>query len=339
MKAHITALAHYVPPDVYDNNWFARFLDTSDDWIRERTGIVQRRFLRDGATSDLIVPAAKQVLEQRGFQPIDIDCIIVCTVTPDQFFPSTAATVQRKLGATNAWGFELNAACSGFLYGLWVAAKLVESGGARNVLLCGADKMSSIINFEDRATCVLFGDGAGVVLLEPTENDGLGVQDAIIGMDGTGGQYLYMPAGGSLRPPSFETVRNKEHYVVQDGQTVFKAAVVKMAEVSAQIMERNNLTPDDIAWLIPHQANLRIIDATAKRMGLSSDKVMINIQRYGNTTAGTIPICLSELYQEGKLKPGDNLILASFGAGYTWGSLWLRWSLPFSMSTNRESNS
>jgi len=328
MKAQITAVAHYVPPDIYDNNWFASFLDTSDEWIRERTGIIERRFLRNGATSDMIVPAAQQVLQQRGLTPNDIDCIIVCTVTPDQFFPSTAATVQRKLGAVSAWGFDLNAACSGFVYGLWVAAKLVESGGARNVLLCGADKMSSIINFADRATCVLFGDGAGVVLLEPSEDDSLGVQDAIIRMDGEGGKFLYMPAGGSLRPPSHETVANGEHYVHQDGQTVFKAAVVGMADVAAQIMERNNLSPEDIAWLVPHQANLRIIDATARRMGLAKDKVMINIDRYGNTTAATIPICLSELYQQGKLKPGDNLILASFGAGYTWSSLWLRWSLP-----------
>ncbi len=327
MKAQITAIAHFVPPDVFDNNWFATFLDTSDEWIRERTGIIERRFLRSGGTSDMIIPAAEQVLEQRGISARDIDCIIVCTVTPDQFFPSTAANVQRKLGASNAWGFDLNAACSGFVYGLWVAAKLVESGGARNVLLCGADKMSSIINFSDRATCVLFGDGAGVVLIEPSDDESVGVQDAIIRMDGEGGKYLYMPAGGSLRPPSHETVANGEHYVHQDGQTVFKSAVVGMADVSAEIMQRNNLTPDDIAWLVPHQANLRIIDATARRMGLPKDKVMINIDRYGNTTAATIPICLSELYHQGKLHAGDNIILASFGAGYTWGSLWLRWSL------------
>ncbi len=327
MKAHITAVAHYVPPDVLDNQWFASFLDTSDEWIRERTGIVERRFLREGATSDMIVPAAQAALEQRNMTPKEIDCIIVCTVTPDQFFPSTAANVQRKLGASNAWGVDLNAACSGFLYGLWVAAKLVESCGARNVLLCGADKMSSIINYEDRTTCVLFGDGAGVVLLEPSDNDSYGILDAIIRMDGEGGRYLYMPAGGSLRPPSLETVANKEHYVHQDGQTVFKAAVVGMAVVSAAIMERNHLEPDDIAWLVPHQANLRIIDATRRRMGLPEEKVIVNIDRYGNTTAATIPICLSELYHDGKLKVGDNLILASFGAGYTWGSLWLRWSL------------
>ncbi|MCS6999289.1 MAG: beta-ketoacyl-ACP synthase III [Bacteroidota bacterium] len=327
MKAYITAVAHYVPPDVYDNHWFSTFLDTSDEWIRERTGIRERRFLREGATSDMIVPAAREVLAQRAMQPSDIDCIIVCTVTPDQFFPSTAANVQRKLGATNAWGFDLNAACSGFVYGLWVAAKLIEAGGARNVLLCGADKMSSIINFEDRTTCVLFGDGAGVVLLEPGDDEAYGVQDAIIRMDGEGGQYLYMPAGGSLRPPSYETVANKEHYVFQDGQTVFKAAVVGMAEVSAEIMERNGLSAETVAWLVPHQANLRIIDATARRMGLSKDKVMVNIDRYGNTTAATIPICLSELYQAGKLHRGDNIILASFGAGYTWGSLWLRWAI------------
>ncbi len=325
MRATISAIAHYLPPDVYDNHWFESFLDTTDEWITSRTGIRERRFLKEGGTSDMIVPAAQEVLKKRGLTPSDIDCIIVCTVTPDNFFPSTAATVQRKLGANKAWGFDLSGACSGFLYGLWTGAKMVEAGGARRVLVCGADKMSSIINFQDRATCVLFGDGAGVVLLEASADDSVGIMDAILAMDGNGGKYLYMPAGGSQKPPSSETVANKEHYVVQDGQNVFKAAVVGMAEVSAAIMEKNNLHADDISWLIPHQANLRIIDATANRMGLDKDKVMINITRYGNTTAATIPICISELDAQGKLKKGDNLILSSFGAGYTWGSIWLKW--------------
>jgi 3-oxoacyl-[acyl-carrier-protein] synthase-3 len=242
-------------------------------------------------------------------------------------FPSTAATVQRKIGATNAWGFDLSAACSGFLYGLWTGAKLVEAGGAQRVLVCGADKMSSILNFEDRTTSVLFGDGAGVVLLERSDADDIGVMDAILHMDGEGGKYLYMTAGGSVKPPSKETVANKEHCVVQDGQTVFKSAVVGMAEVSAAIMEKNHLTADMVSWLVPHQANLRIIDATAQRMGLPKEKVMINITKYGNTTAGTIPICLSELHEQGKITRGDNIILSSFGAGYTWGAIWLKWGL------------
>lgn len=327
MPANITAVAHYVPDDVFPNSYFEDKIDTSDEWIRTRTGIRERRFLLNGATSDLIVPAAKQCLEQRGITPQDIDCVIVCTVTPDNMFPSTAATVQRKLGLTNAWGFDLSAACSGFLYGLMTAASLVESGRVNRVLLCGADKMSSILNPEDRTTYILFGDGGGAVLVERSDDENVGIMDSILKMDGNGGASLYMTAGGSAKPASHETVDNKEHYAVQDGQTVFKSAVVGMADVSAEIMEKNNLTADDITWLVPHQANLRIIDATARRMGLSSDKVMINIDRYGNTTAGTIPICLSELWQQGKLKYGDGVILASFGAGYTWGSIYLRWGM------------
>lgn len=324
MKATITSIAHYVPPTVYDNKWFEDKIDTNDEWIRTRTGITERRFLGEGGTSDLIAPAAMKVLEKRGISAEEIDVIIICTVTPDNFFPSTAATVQRKVGASKAWGFDLSGACSGFVYGLWTGAKLIE-GGAKKVLVCGGDKMSSILNFEDRATCVLFGDGAGVVLLEPGDSDNEGVMDAILCMDGNGGQHLYMPAGGSVRPPSHETIDNKEHFVHQEGQTVFKSAVVGMAEVSAQIMEKNNLTADDISWLVPHQANLRIIDATAERMGLTKEKVMVNINKYGNTTAGTIPICLSELHEQGKLNRGDNIIISSFGAGYTWGALWLKW--------------
>lgn len=327
MKAAITATAHYVPPDVIPNSYFEQILDTSDEWIRTRTGITERRFMKNGSTSDLIVPAATECLAQRGLSPADIDFIIVATVTPDQLFPSTAATVQRKMGLKNAWGYDLSAACSGYLYALFTAAKMIESGGVKRALVCGADKMTSILNPQDRSTYVLFGDGGGVTLLEASEDDSLGVQDAILCMDGVGGDYLYMIAGGSQKPASIETVTNSEHYVVQDGKSVFKSAVIGMAEVSAQIMERNNLTADDISWLVPHQANLRIIDATANRMGLSKDKVMVNIDRYGNTTAGTIPICISELYHTGRLHKGDNIILSSFGAGFTWGSIFVRWAI------------
>lgn len=327
MKATITAIAHSVPPDVYDNKWFEERIDTNDEWIQSRTGIRERHFATEGGVTDILLPAAEEVLRQRGITANDIDCIILCTVTADRIFPASAAILQRKLGATNAWGFDLSAACSGFIYGIVTAAKLVESGAVRNVLLCGGDKMSSIINFEDRTTCVLFGDGGGVVLIEKSEDDSLGVLDHILRMDGNGEQHLHQKAGGSLRPPTHETIDAREHFVYQEGQAVFKAAVKGMADVSYEIMHRNELTADDVAWFVPHQANLRIIDAAAERMGLSKDKVMINIQRYGNTTAGTIPLCLSELYHNGQLHRGDNVVLASFGAGYTWGSVLLRWSL------------
>lgn len=329
MSAVITEIAHYVPPDVYTNKWFEDKFDTNDEWIRSRTGIVERHFLKEGATSDLIVPAIRQILERKNFRPEDIDALIVATVSPDNLFPSTAATVQMKLGLTNAWGWDLSAACSGFIYALVTGAALVNSGAAKRVLVAGADKMSSILNFKDRSTAILFGDGAGVALLEHSEDKNIGVVDHILRMDGNGGKFLYMPAGGSQCPPSHESIDNDMHYVIQDGQTVFKAAVVGMAEVSAQIMERNNLTADDVAWLVPHQANLRIIDATARRMGLPKEKVMINIDRYGNTTAGTIPICLSELHDKKILNYGDNLVLASFGAGYTWGSVLLKWGIRY----------
>jgi 3-oxoacyl-[acyl-carrier-protein] synthase-3 len=267
------------------------------------------------------------VLQQRGLTPEDIDLIILATITPDRVFPSSAAILQRKLGATNAWGFDLAGACSGFLYALVTGAKMVESGAVKRALVLGGDKMSSILNFEDRTTCVLFGDGGGAVLLEATEDDSFGVVDHILRMDGRGEDFLHQKAGGSLRPPSIETVTNREHFVYQEGQAVFKSAVKGMADVSFEIMQRNNLTADNVSWLVPHQANLRIIDATADRMGLSRDKVMINIDRYGNTTAGTIPICLSELHMNKKVSKGDYLVLSSFGAGYTWGSVLVRWSI------------
>lgn len=327
MKAAITAVAHHVPPDVYDNVWFESKIDTTDEWITTRTGIRERHFSFEGGLTDILLPAAQKVLDQRGLKPEDIDVIIVATITGDRVFPSSAAILQRKLGATNAWGFDLAGACSGFLYALVTAAKLVESGAAKRLLLLGGDKMSSILNFEDRTTCVLFGDGGGAVLIEPSDDDSFGILDHVLRMDGRGEDFLHQPAGGSLRPPTVETVTNREHYVYQEGQTVFKSAVKGMADVSYEIMERNKLTADDVAWLVPHQANLRIIDATAQRMGLSKDKVMINIDRYGNTTAGTIPICISELHELRKVKKGDYIVLSSFGAGYTWGSVLVRWSI------------
>jgi 3-oxoacyl-[acyl-carrier-protein] synthase-3 len=327
MKAAITAVAHNVPPDVYDNVWFESKIDTNDEWIKTRTGITERHFAFEGGVTDILLPAAKSVLEQRGLTPEDIDLIILATITPDRVFPSSAAILQRKLGATNAWGFDLAGACSGFLYALVTGAKMVESGAVKRALVLGGDKMSSILNFEDRTTCVLFGDGGGAVLLEATEDDSFGVVDHILRMDGRGEDFLHQKAGGSLRPPSIETVTNREHFVYQEGQAVFKSAVKGMADVSFEIMQRNNLTADNVAWLVPHQANLRIIDATADRMGLSRDKVMINIDRFGNTTAGTIPICLSELHMNKKVSKGDYLVLSSFGAGYTWGSVLVRWSI------------
>lgn len=327
MSATITSIAHYVPPEVFPNEYFEKYLDTNHEWIMQRTGITERRFLRNGATSDLIIPAAEQCIAQRGISKDEIDCVIVTTVTPDHMFPSTAALVQKKLGLPKVWGFDLSAACSGFLFGLANAASLVESGMCKKVLLCGADKMSSIMNMDDRAQAILFGDGAGVCIVEKSEDPEYGVLDHILQIDGEGGRYLHQVAGGSFKPASHETVEAKEHYIYQDGQAVFKAAVKGMADVASEIMERNNLNSDDIAWLVPHQANLRIIAATANRMGLDKEKVMINIDRYANTTSGTIPICLSEWYSEGKLKKGDKIVLASFGAGFTWGAIYLRWGI------------
>jgi 3-oxoacyl-[acyl-carrier-protein] synthase-3 len=328
MPAVITSVAHFVPPDIYDNTYFEGKIDTTDEWIRSRTGIIERRFmLNGGGTTDILVPAVEQCLRERGISAAEVDCVILATITPDNVFPSAAATLQRKTGMVNAWGYDLSAACSGFLYALMSAAGLVETGIAKRVMVCGADKMSSILNFEDRTTCILFGDGGGVTLVEKSDDPEIGIKDSILKMDGRGGDYLYMKAGGSLKPATHETVDSKEHYVVQDGQSVFKSAVVGMADVAAQIMERNNLKGEDIAWLVPHQANLRIIDATARRMGIDQNKVIVNIDKYGNTTAGTIPICLSELHHQGKLQYGDNVVLASFGAGFTWGSIYLRWGI------------
>jgi 3-oxoacyl-[acyl-carrier-protein] synthase III len=325
-KAAITAVASYLPDEIVPNSFFESYLDTSDEWIRTRTGISERRIMRNGATSDMGIAAAKEVLKRRGMSAEDIDLILVATVTPDMMFPSTACLIQTGIGAKNAWGMDINAACSGFVFTLETARRFIESGAVRNVLVIGADKMSAITNYQDRNTCILFGDAAGAVLLEPASDDNV-ISDSILHIDGSGRDHLHMLGGGSLNPASHETVDNRWHYVYQDGKTVFKSAVVGMADVSAEIVARNGLTGDDISYLVPHQANMRIISATAERMGISMDKVIVNIDRYGNTTAATIPVCLAELYDNKKIKPGDNLVLSSFGAGYTWGSILLRWAI------------
>ena len=325
IHAAITAVGGFVPPDKLTNQDLEKLVETNDEWIRTRTGINERRILKEPgkATSDMIVPAVQELCKKRGIDPTEIDCLIVGTVTPDMVFPSTANLVCHKLGATNAWGYDLSAACSGFLFALAQGAALIESGRHKKVVVCGADKMSAIVDYTDRATCIIFGDGAGAVLLEPT-TEIIGVMDSILRTDGSGSQYLHMKAGGSLKPASAETVANREHYAYQEGQAVFKFAVKGMADVSAELMEKNNLKAEDISWLVPHQANLRIIDATANRMGLGTEKVMINIERFGNTTAATIPLCLWEW--EKQLKKGDNIILAAFGGGFTWGAIWVKWA-------------
>jgi 3-oxoacyl-[acyl-carrier-protein] synthase-3 len=325
IHAAITAVGGYVPDYILTNKELETMVETNDEWIVSRTGIKERRILKgEGkATSDLAVPAVQQLLEKRGITAKDIDLIIFCTSTPDMLFPATANILADKIGATNAWGYDLQAACSGFLFGLTTGVQFIESGKHTKVLVVGADKMSSVVNYQDRHTCFLFGDGCGVVLLEPN-TDGNGIQDAILKTDGSGGQYLNIKGGGSLNPASHATVDAGLHYAYQEGKTVFKFAVTNMANVAAEIMEKNNLQASDIAYLVPHQANKRIIDATAERAGLPEEKVMINIQKYGNTTSATIPLCLWEW--ESKLKKGDNLILAAFGGGFTWGSVYLKWA-------------
>ena len=325
INAAITAVSGYVPEDRLTNFDLEKIVDTNDEWIRTRTGISERRILKgEGlATSDMVAPAVKQLCEKRGIDPLEIDCLIVATVTPDMFFPATANIACDKVGAKNAFSYDLAAACSGFLYALTTGAAFVESGRYKKVVIAGADKMSAIVDYTDRANCIIFGDGAGAVLLEPN-SEGLGIQDSVLRSDGSGNKYLNMKAGGSLHPASIETVTNKQHYIYQEGQAVFKFAVKGMADVSAELLERNNLTGDDIAWLVPHQANKRIIDATAQRMGLSNDKVMLNIQKYGNTTAATIPLCLWEW--EKQLNKGENLVLAAFGGGFTWGATLVKWA-------------
>ncbi len=325
LNAAITAVGGYVPETKLTNFDLEKMVDTNDEWIKSRTGISQRSILREPgkASSDMAVKAIEEIIRKKKLDPLTIDCIICATVTPDMIFPSTANLIGDKIGAKNAFGFDLGAACSGFLFALTTATAFIESGRYKKIIVVGVDKMSSIIDYTDRATCILFGDGAGAVLVEPTESE-LGVQDSILKSDGSGAPYLHIKAGGSLKPASMETLMAKEHYAFQDGQPVFKFAVKGMADVSAELMEKHQLTGDDIAWLVPHQANLRIIDATANRMGLSKEKVMINIEKYGNTTAATIPLCLWDW--ESKLKKGDNLILAAFGGGFTWGATWIKWA-------------
>jgi len=325
ITAAITAVSGYVPEEKLTNADLEKMVDTSDEWIQTRTGVIERRILKGAglATSDLGAPAVGELCRKRGIDPAEIDCLICATVTPDMFFPATANLICGKVGAVNAWGFDVSAACSGFLFTLTTAAALVESGRYKKVVVVGTDKMSAITDYTDRNTCILFGDGAGAVLLEPNM-EGLGVQDSLLKSDATGKDYLYMKAGGSARPASIESVTNKEHFLYQEGPSVFKFAVKGMADVVYELMEKNNLTGNDIAWLVPHQANKRIIDATANRMGLSPDKVMLNIHRYGNTTAATIPLCLWDY--EKKIKKGDTIILSAFGGGFTWGATVVKWA-------------
>ena len=326
-NAIITALGMYFPEMVYDNKYFESIVDTTEDWILTRTGIRERRILEKGATSDLATNAALDLIKKHNIKPEEIDCIIVATVTPDMFFPATACLVQERIGAVNAWGFDLEAACSGFLFAFQTGCALVESEQYKKVLVIGADKMSSIVDYTDRNNCILFGDGGAAVLIEPTEDKNFGLQDSFLRVDGTGESALHMKGGGSLNPPSHSTIDNKMHYLYQDGKAVFKVAVKGMADVSYDLMQKNNLRSEDIAYLVPHQANMRIIGATAERMGLTMDKVMVNIDRYGNTTAATIPSCLVEFYRNGKIKKGDKLILSAFGAGYTWGASYIVWAI------------
>ena len=324
IHAAITGIQGYVPDYILDNKELEELVDTNDEWIVTRTGIKERRILKgEKGSSDLGAEAIKGLLDKTNTSAEEIDLIICATVTPDMLFPSTACLIADKIGAGNICAFDISAACSGFLYALTTASKFIESGSYKKVIVVGCDKMSSIVDYTDRTTCVLFGDGAGAVLLEPN-SDGLGIMDYILKSDGSGGEFLKMKAGGSLHPASHETVDAREHFVYQDGQPVFKKAVKSMADVSEEIMKKNNLSSDDIAWLVPHQANKRIIDATSRRMGVGDEKVMLNIERYGNTTAGTIPLCLWDW--EDQLKKGDNLVLAAFGGGFTWGSVFLKWA-------------
>lgn len=325
IHAAITAVSGYVPEYIMTNAELETMVDTTDEWIQTRTGIKERRILKGEGlgTSDMATEAVKKLLAKRGIDPKEIELVICATTTPDMQFPATANIICDKVGMSNAFGYDVSAACSGFLYALTTGAQFIESGRNKKVLVIGADKMSSIVNYEDRATCIIFGDGAGAVLLEP-DTEGNGIIDSILRSDGSGRIYLHQKAGGSVKPATVETVMNKEHYIFQDGQPVFKFAVKNMADVSAEIMERNNLVSEDIAWLVPHQANKRIITATADRMSLPAEKVMVNIDRYGNTTNGTLPLCLADW--ESQLHKGDNIILAAFGGGFTWGATYLKWA-------------
>ncbi|WP_069130988.1 beta-ketoacyl-ACP synthase III [Rhodohalobacter halophilus] len=324
-RAKITGVGRYLPDYVLTNEELESYVDTNDEWIRTRTGISERRILKDPdkATSFMATNAANEALKDAGVSAEEIDLVVVATVTPDYLFPATAALVQKRVGAKNAFAYDLSAACSGFLFALSTVGSMIESGRIKKALVIGADKMSSIMDFTDRSTCILFGDGAGAVVLEETNED-TGIVDFIQYTDGDEDNMLYQPAGGSLHPATEETVKNKQHYIKQDGRSVFKKATEGMADVSSEIMEKNNLKADDVAWLVPHQANLRIIHATARRMGLDKNKVMVNINKYGNTTAATIPLCLYDWKES--LNDGDNIILSAFGGGLTWGAIYLKWS-------------
>ncbi len=325
ITAAITSVGGYVPEYRLTNAILETMIDTNDEWIKSRTGVEERRILKGEGlgTSDMAVPAVLEICKKRGIDPAEIDCMICATVTPDMVFPATANIICDKIGAINAWGFDLSAACSGFLFALTTGAALIESGRYKKIIIIGADKMSAIVDYTDRTTCIIFGDGAGAVLLEPSI-ESVGVMDSLLKSDGAGKNYLHMKAGGSLKPATVETVLAKEHYVYQEGQSVYKAAVKNMADAAYDLLQRNHLTGNDVAWLVPHQANKRIIDATASRMGLPTEKVMINIERFGNTTAGTIPLCLWEW--EGRLHKGDNIVLAAFGGGFTWGATLVKWA-------------
>ena len=325
-NANITAVGKYLPKNILTNADLEKMVDTNDEWIQSRTGIQERRIVDKGEASvEMSINAIQQILNSRNLDPTEIDAIIVGTVTPDMLFPSCAALIQHRIGAKNAWGYDLSAACSGFIFALQSGSALIESGQCEKVLIVGVDTMSSILDYEDRDTCILFGDGAGAVLLEPSEK--YGIIDGVMRVDGGGGEFLKMPGGGSLHRTSHETVEKKMHYIQQDGRTVYKFAVKGMADVSYELASRNNLTNDDIDLFIPHQANKRIIDAAAKRLGLPDEKVLINISKYANTTAGTIPIAIAEAVETKRLKKGDNLILASFGAGFTWGATYIKWGM------------
>ncbi len=325
ITAAITGVAGYVPEYVLTNKELETMVETNDEWITSRTGIKERRILKGEGkgTSHIAVPAVLELLKKTNTKPEEVELLICATTTPDMVFPATANLITAEVGAVNAFGYDLQAACSGFLYALATASKFIESGQYKKVIVVGADKMSSIIDYTDRATCIIFGDGGGAVMLEPN-TEGYGIIDSVLKSDGNGAQYLHMKAGGSRKPATIETVQAREHYAFQEGQQVFKFAVKGMADVSAEVMERNNLTGDDVAWLVPHQANKRIIEATANRMGLSNEKVMLNIHKYGNTTSGTIPLCLWEY--ESQLKKGDNIVLAAFGGGFTWGAIYIKWA-------------
>ncbi|MFO7964594.1 MAG: beta-ketoacyl-ACP synthase III [Desulfobacterales bacterium] len=328
MKAIITGISHFVPEHTLTNHDLEHMVETNDEWIRTRTGIKERRILpKDLGTSYMAANAAQSVLRKTGTSPDDLDLIIVATVTPDMMFPNTAALVQKEIKAGNCWGFDLSAGCSGFVYAMATGSQFIESGRHRKVMVIGADKMSAIVNYEDRNTCVLFGDAAGAVLLEPSSDDEYGITDFSLRLDGEGADSLNMPAGGSLMPASYETVKNKLHFLYQDGRTVFKHAVTRMAGITASLLEKNRINRQNIKAFIPHQANLRIIDAVAKKIDLDSDQVIINIEKYGNTTAATIPLAMSEAHENGVFQPGDWVIMAAFGAGYTSGSLLLKWAI------------